>query len=366
MTKTLLLLPLLAFSASIARAADAKKTCSDVDLRSEFGAVRQQGSTGWCYAFSYADLVGHALKIKPPDMVSAMDVAVSVVTPQRVSDFPRELRTAIKQLNKHFQGQRLDERGGGDFDEVADMYRFRGRLCLETQIPSEGLVAPAAGIEAFTEPMDHPKEDFISQRINDFYMKRGFGKNTKLHLNPAEEDDENGLNSPSNPISELCKPQPPFSFQEVDPRKSLRARINDWAASAIRDEHDKICAKDPRLENIEPEIVYREGRTGTKQLQASADKLLSKKTPFMIGYEPCALLKKEEGQGPNCMGHASSVIGRRWNDKTKTCEYLVRNSWGRDCSIYREGIECDGGNFWASGKELFGSTAQIMSLKKSK
>lgn len=363
--KTLFVFILIGLAVPVARADD-KKTCGNVDMQSEFGNTRSQGSTGWCYAFSYADLIGHELGIKPPDMVSALDVAVAVVVIPNPGKLPKEAQPIANEINQHFKGQRIDERGGGDFEEVSDFYAERGRLCLESQIPSEGLVSPKGGIEALDGPLDRPKEDFISQRVDEFYMKRGFGKNTRLHLHPEEEDAGDDPQSPNNPISELCKPQPPFSFQDVEPRKSLNGHINDWAAAAIRDEHDKKCAKDPRLKKIEADIVYREGRTGTKQLQAAADKLLSRKKPFMIGYEPCNIMNTELGAPPNCMGHASSVVGRRWNAEKKTCEYLVRNSWGTDCSQYRKDIDCDRGNFWLSSKELFSSVRQIMSLRKTK
>ncbi len=37
--------------------------------------------------------------------------------------------------------------------------------------------------------------------------------------------------------------------------------------------------------------------------------------------------------------------GRRWNSETRACEYLLRNSWGRNClPTYR--VECEDGYLW--------------------
>ncbi|NUM88230.1 MAG: hypothetical protein HUU37_03410 [Bdellovibrionales bacterium] len=56
--------------------------------------------------------------------------------------------------------------------------------------------------------------------------------------------------------------------------------------------------------------------------------------------------------------HVSSVMARRW--KNGSCQYLVRNSWGKGCSNYADGVECDGeaGAFWANEADLKASLIQ--------
>jgi len=44
--------------------------------------------------------------------------------------------------------------------------------------------------------------------------------------------------------------------------------------------------------------------------------------------------------------HASSIVGRRFNPKTMSCEYLLRNSWGKSCGMYDEHYECKDGHVW--------------------
>jgi hypothetical protein len=48
--------------------------------------------------------------------------------------------------------------------------------------------------------------------------------------------------------------------------------------------------------------------------------------------------------------HASSIVARRTRDGVTS--YLIRNSWGSSCSQYRADLECEGGNFWITEKEL--------------
>ena len=44
--------------------------------------------------------------------------------------------------------------------------------------------------------------------------------------------------------------------------------------------------------------------------------------------------------------HSSVIVGRRFNDKTGTCQFLIRNSWGTGCGYYDDSYECDQGNVW--------------------
>lgn len=68
--------------------------------------------------------------------------------------------------------------------------------------------------------------------------------------------------------------------------------------------------------------------------------------------------------------HTAPVIGRRFNKKTNSCEYLVRNSEGTSCSEYDKRLECDktlggrpcpagtecGGQVWVPEKILLSNT----------
>ena len=42
--------------------------------------------------------------------------------------------------------------------------------------------------------------------------------------------------------------------------------------------------------------------------------------------------------------HASTVVGRNYNEKTGDCEYLVRNSWGANCDSYDSKFVCHDGH----------------------
>ncbi len=55
--------------------------------------------------------------------------------------------------------------------------------------------------------------------------------------------------------------------------------------------------------------------------------------------------------------HANTIVARRWNQKKNHCEFKIRDSQGKDCSIYKKRIECikEEGSFWISDRELYNS-----------
>jgi hypothetical protein len=72
--------------------------------------------------------------------------------------------------------------------------------------------------------------------------------------------------------------------------------------------------------------------------------------------------------------HGSTVVGRRFNSRTKSCEYLVRNSEGPSCAEY--GLECDrtaggepcpagrqcGGQVWVPSELLTSNTSTAVAV----
>lgn len=76
----------------------------------------------------------------------------------------------------------------------------------------------------------------------------------------------------------------------------------------------------------------------------------------------------------DCSGHASLIIGRRKDPKTKACQYLIRNSWGKTCNrdaskshfAYHENWDCDQdkGDFWIDQDSLMNATLEVGGVEK--
>lgn len=81
------------------------------------------------------------------------------------------------------------------------------------------------------------------------------------------------------------------------------------------------------------------------------NKKLSSSEPSLIFYDASFLLKSPADPSADYKHH-STLIGRRFNKKTEQCEYLLRNTWGTDCSQYPDRFECQEGNLWIPQNEL--------------
>ena len=66
----------------------------------------------------------------------------------------------------------------------------------------------------------------------------------------------------------------------------------------------------------------------------------------------------------NSSSHASTIVAQRWNDKKNRCEFKIRNSWGKDCFVYRKDIDCiaEEGSFWASDREVYENGIEVFFL----
>lgn len=52
--------------------------------------------------------------------------------------------------------------------------------------------------------------------------------------------------------------------------------------------------------------------------------------------------------------HAVTVVGQKYNDEKKTCEFKIRNSWGKDCDLYAEDLKCEkDGHIWFSEAKFY-------------
>lgn len=63
----------LALSISLAWSQALARACAAIDLRSQVGAIRNQGKTGWCHSFTAADVLGSKIGYQ----VSSVDIARS-------------------------------------------------------------------------------------------------------------------------------------------------------------------------------------------------------------------------------------------------------------------------------------------------
>jgi len=267
-----------------AYAKERKKTCSEKILTGlpGLGHVRDQGNAGWCFAHSAADLASVYFGKK----ISAVDLALSHHDEAPTLEFFRKLWS--------YSPAQFDR--GGWSERALRKGSERG-FCLEENFRSD---------------------DQGQAALVDFYKQ-------------LKEYAKDGPNLTPHEISSLYR-----RALLVAPRISLK----DFSAAVTHPDtdgffnrfRDQACA--PRIHGEVP-MEFGQG-----SIAGSLDSALYQNSPASLGYFYDCTENKSNLDGR----HASTVVGRRFNDRTGSCEYLVRNSWGES---FRRG-DAPAGHFWVS------------------
>lgn len=287
--------------------------CSSIDLRNDhLGAVRDQENQAWCYAYTVSDLYTYKLGV---DKVSAADVAITYnKTP--IPNIQRKIYEAVFKLKS--PGQVQYEHVTGFMAIAAKAVMNRG-VCSENQFPSGYLTR-------VTESNGTVKEELVRMKeaTNEIH-------NIRLEVRKAILQ-----NKPYN--SSVY-----YKFPGVDKVTfftTLVAKKKDQIFYAFT---ERACQNKRMAINEQTKVNY---FVKNKHVFNLIDDQLEKNNIVGIDYDS-GILKDLELKKPKFDNlHASSIVGRRYNANKASCEYLIRDSHGADCSKYDPRIECDKGNLW--------------------
>jgi len=333
--------------------AHAEEKCSTIDYRKELGPSRDQGDLSWCFAYTSADLISQRVKTR----VSATDIASTFILtdPYKLEDstqpavkeylqenpdfYARLQRTRIEAAGKYDPQHILKKDGlmdtGGQEDAAIMLANTKG-MCVEKNFPST----------------ESNQTKFFDE-IMKLYKKRN-----QAHLKQNNCD--------------LFHTQADFTSAVVNP---FSVAITD----IYEDERDRRCQRKPwpvplipvmtkfgdSLEEYETKIQKGEitKDQGAKKLFDTIDYALEHGRIAAIGYNAYTLMAPEEGED-NKHGDHSSVIAARKMVQGK-CQYLIRNTWGSDCSVYYDKFHsrCEKGNVWMTKEELKESLYSVVYMK---
>lgn len=111
-----------------------------------------------------------------------------------------------------------------------------------------------------------------------------------------------------------------------------------------------------------------------KEMQAAIDRVLDRAEPMPVGMRYCGKVLQDRSSdtvnpasgkiSSKCRGefHASAIIGRRQGPQS--CEYLIKNSWGKSCSGYDKSWDCEGGKVWVSYEALIRNLGSLFWLNE--
>ncbi len=250
-----------------------KKSCGKpVNLSAGFGPSRNQDSVGWCFAFTSADLLSYKMKKK----ISAADVALS--------HFNREQSP----LKRWWSGKKQSEyEGGFEWDAIAAA--ANNGLCLESNFNSED-----NGVNQVSGALDR------IQAIKDTWAP---------YITGACQED----------LRTIRALFPQISLSDVNHAILMSTRssfVSKLASEACEPrEKVKVVAKVTKAIGLDKTALFTE-----------VDKQLNAQNPSALEVNGAVL--KDASAIEHFANHSVMVIGRRFNEFSGQCEYLIRNSWG--------------------------------------
>jgi len=301
--KVVSLITLILFSSYVQASAYKvkKEECSNIDIRDQhphlkkhFSTPLDQGSIGWCYGYSAADL----LSVEAGEAISPSHVS-SIYNKSVRSNFLWKVGYNISTL---FTKKETYEGG------------FIGKATVEAM--EESPLCKYNDMDRYTH------------RINLLEVTKQRVKNKQMSMEDACVVLERTLPN----INTDSK-----NFMEDFISKNL----NDSLESLLRENCQTV-----EVPERKKRVLYKPFIWGKKKHVDRVNKLLEKGKPLGVAYNVSHVTKNLSGY------HASTVIGRRWNNGR--CEYNIRNSWGRTCN-YKPGIECnrDDGSFWVKDEDFY-------------
>lgn len=318
--------------------------CSPVDLRSKLPPVRDQADTGWCYAFAAADLVSAytGMQVSPADMA---------IRYQNTQETQKLHRKSVKIRGKDCEVPLADAYQGGEIHEAIMMAVKSEGVCLDDQVPTD--------------------ENFVDN------IKKLETARRKILIEYKSDDDIFHRCQVMGAMKSLFPSQDPVKMlQYLALSKALNWQVySEMVSKACKGKRKKLDRK-IRVGNLDvdsPETAHLK-----KTAQQKMDTLLS--NGHAVGYSSYFYFdgkymdrKKFLNDGDS---HATTVVGRKWNEKEQHCEYLVRNSYGTDCSTYdwlhpddptlvlnKSPYACEGGNLWIPEDELMSAMTGITWIK---
>lgn len=279
--------------------------CSSVDLRSEFAlrglpSERRQGESGWCYAFVVADLASY---------IQRENLSPASVARANFRAHPEAY------LAGGLGMQDIYPLGGGFMNLAWQAVGAEG-LCTEDSFPSEDYHAPGPVPARPGEPK--PPEPYV-------------------------------------PLSSEA-------IAEHFPHADLAAMLEQIQFASFRRVLQTLETSSCEPRQVRGEMRWKvRRRFEDRILEAPLDMALDEGRPVGVAIDAGFLMRAPTRQmvATPSAGHAVVIAGRRFDEASGRCQYLVRNSQG-DCSQYGAGASCRDNHVWVSRQLVrLGSLALI-------
>lgn len=301
----------------------------EIDLSNQCPPITNQGEMGWCFAFATMDLFacngkGH-------------------FSPNSI---------AVDQIEDKFKNQLLTYVGIDDIVED-DELGAGGGIAYAAKILQEKGGCP---YNAFPQNMDFETDlsrlkHLISRTRMTTRLRSSSNRFNSQLVNELilETEGEFGRGNPEALLREVA---PGLSIEEAknialnsrDVQSNLAAIINKSVCKNRVEVKDKFDLVELVVqENVDAHVLI-------------SDQLKQNKVPGITYHHK---VMYSQGFYRNNPSHASTIVGRRWNDQKNQCEYLVRNTWGSDYCPPRASKCRDDGHAWFYSDDILSATGGV-------
>jgi hypothetical protein len=309
-----------------------QQSCSSLDLRTEkLKEIRDQKKVAWCYAFTAADMLTHVYDL--PEKVSAADVAINY-NDSDLGQLSRWLfRTFGRKPSQSDQDNFMMPHQTG-FNKVALDRVMRDGYCPERVFPSESWVRMQRDGDKWLES----KTDLRSAMLEIYQLLKN----------------QQGLTVANLPFY--------YHFKNIETPEEFYRLIKGQTASdfysKLRKEvckYDRIKFQDrfKTLMYIKDALAF-----GVLNKQLDLGRVIG------IDYDSRLLTDARNGSVSLAELHTSSIVARRWNQESQQCQYLVRDSYGKQCSKYDVSYECLGGQVWIDEAQIYTNLVSFVTVIK--
>jgi hypothetical protein len=303
-----------------------EKNCTSLDLRNEtLGETRDQHDVSWCYAFAGADMLGHTFNT--PEKMSAADIAIGY-NETRVGHFVRWLDLNLLK-RKDPEVRQMPHQNG--FNKVSLINAMRDGWCPESVFPSE----------AWTK-MSRTPEGWTAAQVP---LAQAMIEISALH------EIKSSLTTENVPFY--------YSFKNIEASDFVQFLQNKNMSGFYSSLRRAVCRDDRRAFDYKWKVkmVIKNPRIFSRiSEQLEIGRLVG------LDYDS-RILNNSSNRGVKISElHTSSLVGRRWSSSNKSCEYLIRNSSGKNCnnSGYDPSYECEGGNLWLGESEIYKNMTSVV------
>lgn len=331
---------------------NSSQSCSNISLLNTsrtadiFKSPRNQGPIGWCYAYAAADLMSAKLDTE----LSAFHIAL--LFNKGVGG--NILLDNIFKLGRLFSKKNSQVYEGGWTDRNLKYLKKFETVCTEDALTSN--LNLGNNIQYLLENTKKIKDEsvFLSDddnttsymffRANVSSFKTFFPYiSANNFIDTIRDNDDKSINAILLDVAQL----------------SCEDKMID-----IPQDLDIISRKIPSLFRVRKIGKKRKKIKSLKRFHSfvkDLDNVLDNVQPFAIHYDVGTLLTRNK----KGFLHASSVIGRKFENGS--CQYQIRNSWGKVCSRYNEEkvTSCDkeSGYYWIKEETLFDVASEFIYLK---